>query len=85
MNLGLKKEEVRLVKYTSEWNIEYNRVKREIVESLNIEGVRVEHIGSTQLKEYLNRSFGTICSSSETTSSPMNKQESNMKRLNRPM
>ncbi|MBM7554850.1 GrpB family protein [Thalassobacillus pellis] len=50
MKLGLKRDEVRLVDYTSEWNEEFFRVKNEIVENTNLEESRIEHIGSTAIK-----------------------------------
>lgn len=51
MRLGLSKDEVKLSKYTSEWNIEFNRVKQEIVAVTKLDTKRIEHIGSTAIKE----------------------------------
>jgi GrpB-like predicted nucleotidyltransferase (UPF0157 family) len=51
MRLGLSKDEVKLSKYTSEWNIEFNRVKQEIVAVTKLETKRIEHIGSTAIKD----------------------------------
>jgi GrpB-like predicted nucleotidyltransferase (UPF0157 family) len=50
VKLGLKKDEVKLVDYTPEWNDEFNRVKSNIMQNLNIEENRIEHIGSTAIK-----------------------------------
>ncbi|WP_019415122.1 GrpB family protein [Paenisporosarcina sp. TG20] len=50
MKLGLKKDEVRLVDFTSEWNEEFNRIKMEIIDNTNLDGKRIEHIGSTAIK-----------------------------------
>lgn len=50
MKLGLKSDEVRLEDFTSKWNEEFNRVKKEIVENTNLEEYRIEHIGSTAIK-----------------------------------
>ena len=50
MKLGLKRDEVRLVDYTAEWNDEFIRVKSELMQNLNIEENRIEHIGSTAIK-----------------------------------
>ncbi|MGF7128323.1 GrpB-like predicted nucleotidyltransferase (UPF0157 family) [Natronobacillus azotifigens] len=49
VKLGVKKDEVKLVDYTPEWNEELNRVKSNI--NLNIEENRIEHIGSTAIKD----------------------------------
>ncbi|HWL26395.1 MAG TPA: GrpB family protein [Ureibacillus sp.] len=51
MKLGLKKDEVRLENYTSEWTEEFNKVKKEIVENTNLEEYCIEHIGSTAILE----------------------------------
>jgi GrpB-like predicted nucleotidyltransferase (UPF0157 family) len=50
VNLGLKKDEVRLVDYTSEWNEEFIRVKKEIIANTHLKENQVEHIGSTAIK-----------------------------------
>ena len=50
MNLGLKKDEVRLVEYTPEWHEEFIRVKNELVENTNLSENRFEHIGSTAIE-----------------------------------
>ena len=50
MKLGLKKDEVKLVDYTPEWNDEFKRVKSDILQNLDIEDNRIEHIGSTAIK-----------------------------------
>lgn len=50
MELGLKKGEVKIVEYTSEWNEEFIRVQKELVENTGIAESRIEHIGSTAIK-----------------------------------
>ncbi|MFT9599139.1 GrpB family protein [Mesobacillus sp.] len=50
MRLGLKKDEVRLDVYNSEWRNEFDRVKNVIIENTNIVDHRIEHIGSTAIK-----------------------------------
>ncbi|PFK63485.1 dephospho-CoA kinase [Priestia megaterium] len=50
MNLGLKKDEVRLVDYTPEWNEEFIRVKKEIMANTPLKENQIEHIGSTAIK-----------------------------------
>ncbi|WP_152657993.1 GrpB family protein [Oceanobacillus sp. CFH 90083] len=50
MELGLKRDEVRLVDYTPEWNEEFIRVKKELVENTNLGENRIQHIGSTAIK-----------------------------------
>ncbi|MEK4628560.1 GrpB family protein [Solibacillus sp. FSL R7-0682] len=49
MKLGLKKEEVILVPYEKEWKNEYERVKKEILNYVNLEPNQIEHIGSTAI------------------------------------
>jgi GrpB-like predicted nucleotidyltransferase (UPF0157 family) len=53
MKLGLKKDEIRLEAYTPEWLEEYSRVKKDILNNLNIDGNRIQHIGSTAIKGIL--------------------------------
>lgn len=50
MKLGLKRDEIKLVDYTPEWINEFIRVKKEIMQNVNIEENRIEHIGSTAIK-----------------------------------
>ncbi|KIL53489.1 hypothetical protein KP77_04650 [Jeotgalibacillus alimentarius] len=50
MKLGLKRNEVRLVDYTTEWKEEFERVKKDIAVHTPLEGNRVEHIGSTAIE-----------------------------------
>lgn len=50
MRLGLEHNEVRIVDYTSEWKTEFERVKVGLINSTNLEAVRIEHIGSTAIK-----------------------------------
>lgn len=49
MELGLKRDEVRLVAYTEEWKKEFQRVKQAIVHATSISKNRIEHIGSTAI------------------------------------
>ncbi|MFJ8067011.1 GrpB family protein [Psychrobacillus sp. NPDC096426] len=49
MKLGLNKDEVKLVPYTSEWNAEFMRVKQQIKDATNIGDNHIEHIGSTAI------------------------------------
>lgn len=49
MKLGLAKDEVKLMPYISEWNLEFLRVKQEVIDATNIEENRIEHIGSTAI------------------------------------
>lgn len=53
MNLGLKRNEVRIVPYTNEWNKEFVRVRGEIQKFSNIEKGRIQHIGSTAIEDSL--------------------------------
>lgn len=50
MNLGLKGDEVKVVPYTEEWSNEFLKVKKEIHEHTKISKNRIEHIGSTAIK-----------------------------------
>ena len=50
MELGLAKNEVKLSPYTAEWEKEFNRVKLEIIEVTGLEEERIQHIGSTAIK-----------------------------------
>jgi|SRR5579875_803247 len=47
--LGLEKNEVRLVPFTNDYSKEFKKIKQMIVDSLNISGERIEHIGSTAI------------------------------------
>lgn len=51
MKLGLKNNEVKIVPYTSDWHEEFLKVKKEISKSTHIEENRIEHIGSTAIKD----------------------------------
>ncbi len=50
MELGLKRDEVRLVEYTDEWNEEFIRIKKELVNYTELDADRIEHIGSTAIR-----------------------------------
>lgn len=51
MKLGLKRDEVRLEPHTVEWQKEFHRVKQDILNSTPIQENRIEHIGSTAIKD----------------------------------
>lgn len=51
MKLGLTRDEVRLEDFTSAWSKEFDRVKMEIMENVDLEAKRIEHIGSTAIKD----------------------------------
>ena len=51
MKLGLKRDEVRLVGYTADWQDEFLKVKQDILNSTPIKENRIEHIGSTSIKD----------------------------------
>ncbi|WP_053368051.1 GrpB family protein [Bacillus sp. FJAT-27245] len=49
MKLGLESNEVRLVPYDPEWKNEFTKVKRELLQHTDLQGQRIEHIGSTAI------------------------------------
>lgn len=49
MDLGLAKNEVRLLPYSTEWKEEFKRVKAEIITATGMDEKRIEHIGSTAI------------------------------------
>lgn len=49
MNLGLKNNEVRLVKYSPKWKDEFERSKNLILDHTHMQENRIEHIGSTAI------------------------------------
>lgn len=51
MKLGLGRNEVRIVDYNSDWKAEFERIKKDLMESTGLEGKRIEHIGSTAIKD----------------------------------
>lgn len=53
MELGLQKDEVKVVPYTADWGTEFLKVKKEIHQCTNISKNRIEHIGSTAIKDML--------------------------------
>ena len=53
MNLGLNGDEVKVVPYTEEWSTEFLKVKKEIHEHTQISENRIEHIGSTAIKNMM--------------------------------
>ncbi len=50
MQLGLKKNEIRLEKYTDEWPDEFTKIKNELLKHTQLEEYRIEHIGSTSIQ-----------------------------------
>ncbi len=50
MELGLKKDEVKIVPHHAQWSCEFERVKRSMLHILNVNEKRIEHIGSTAIK-----------------------------------
>lgn len=51
MKLGLKGNEVKIVSYTEAWHHEFERVKKGILEQTGLAENRIEHIGSTAIKQ----------------------------------
>ncbi|WP_223068606.1 GrpB family protein [Paenibacillus caui] len=51
MQLGLKRDEVRLEAHTVEWQKAFHRMKQDILNSTPIQENRIEHIGSTAIKD----------------------------------
>ncbi|MCM3406052.1 GrpB family protein [Cytobacillus oceanisediminis] len=51
MKLGLKRDEVRLEEHSVEWQKEFYKVKQDILNSTPIQENRIEHIGSTAIKD----------------------------------
>ncbi|QCR31062.1 GrpB family protein [Lysinibacillus sp. SGAir0095] len=51
MSLGLKRDEIRLEAHYDEWKKEFLRVKRDILNSTSIQENRIEHIGSTAIRD----------------------------------
>ncbi|MFJ7826455.1 GrpB family protein [Psychrobacillus sp. NPDC096623] len=49
MKLGLAKNEVKLLPYTTDWEKEFKRVKLEIIGATGLQGDRIQHIGSTAI------------------------------------
>ncbi|MFF2752889.1 GrpB family protein [Psychrobacillus sp. NPDC058041] len=51
MKLGLNKDEVKLMPYTSEWNSEFIKVKDELLKLIEIKANCIEHVGSTAITD----------------------------------
>lgn len=51
MKIGLANDEVRLERYTTKWKDEFIKVKKELMKQTNLEDYRIEHIGSTAIKD----------------------------------
>lgn len=49
MELGLRKDEVRLEDFTSEWEAEFAKVKGELLANTGLEESQIVHIGSTSI------------------------------------
>lgn len=49
MDLGLERDEVRIVPYNKDWSEEFNNQKTALIDKLDIENCRIEHIGSTAI------------------------------------
>jgi GrpB-like predicted nucleotidyltransferase (UPF0157 family) len=50
MKLGLKRDEIKIVSYMSQWHEEFLRIKKKIVNQINLKENCIEHIGSTAIK-----------------------------------
>lgn len=50
MELGLKRNEVRLVNHDDAWKEEFRQLKADIVKSTIIDSHQIEHVGSTAIK-----------------------------------
>ncbi|MER2063549.1 GrpB family protein [Alkalibacterium gilvum] len=50
MQLGLKRNEVRVVPHDSAWSNEFLEVKQSILNQTSLEDPQIEHIGSTAIK-----------------------------------
>ncbi|MBO1002857.1 GrpB family protein [Pseudogracilibacillus auburnensis] len=53
MTLGLRKNEVRLVDHAHWWHDEFNRIKKQLIDSTSMEERFIEHIGSTAINDML--------------------------------
>ncbi|GEL03904.1 GrpB family protein [Rummeliibacillus stabekisii] len=51
MKLGLKRDEIKLVDYSLEWNEEFQQTRKAIEEQTGLAAERIEHIGSTAIKD----------------------------------
>lgn len=49
MQLGLKRNEVKIVPYDPAWESEFKCVKEDILQATNIQAHQIEHIGSTAI------------------------------------
>ncbi|WP_042477506.1 GrpB family protein [Bacillus ndiopicus] len=50
MNIGLRNDEVVLVPYESTWEMEFQKIKEELLHRTNLTSVQIEHIGSTSIQ-----------------------------------
>ena len=53
MELGLFKDEVKIVPYEEGWKSEFLKVKKDLMEHVNLKAKQIEHIGSTSIKGIL--------------------------------
>lgn len=53
MELGLKRNEVRLVNHNDAWKEEFRKVKTDIVKSTSLDPLQIEHVGSTAINEIM--------------------------------
>ncbi|GAB2497723.1 hypothetical protein GCM10008929_18240 [Alkalibacterium psychrotolerans] len=53
MELGLKRNEVRLANHDDGWKEEFEQVKADIVKSTSLNPHQIEHVGSTAIKEIM--------------------------------
>ncbi|MFC5733786.1 GrpB family protein [Cytobacillus gottheilii] len=50
MQLGLKRDEIRLVGYNPEWTKEFSRVRDHLLQNIQLNENWIQHIGSTAIK-----------------------------------
>lgn len=55
MKLGLGRDEVKLVMHDPMWSKEFLKIQEQISNSVNININRIEHIGSTAIKEIMSK------------------------------
>lgn len=51
MNLGLRKDEVKIVPFEKDWKNEFVRIKKEILLYTKLKDYQIEHIGSTAIHD----------------------------------
>lgn len=50
MNLGLKKDEVKIVPHDERWQNAFVIAKKELIDCVKLQDMQIEHIGSTSIK-----------------------------------